>query len=225
MVDAVGLRGEERALVAQYWWQRAAGEMTSWVGWKHVLRDLQVEGSPAPVLKLAERAVVDEWKHALWCRDFAVQFGHAGGDVTPRGERPLTLDGATERENRLARIALCCFTETVGCFTLTNVRGVLRDGAFRKQNQAHLADELQHSRTGWAHLSTLDATARAVLKRRLPELLALARRICCDGKEQHAELLIPFGYFTPELLASAHDEALREVILPGLHHVGILEAA
>jgi hypothetical protein len=32
---------------------------------------------------------------------------------------------------------------------------------------------------------------------------------------------VPFGYFTPRLLRAAHDEALRDLIRPGLQHLGI----
>jgi hypothetical protein len=31
---------------------------------------------------------------------------------------------------------------------------------------------------------------------------------------------VPFGYFTPRLLRAAHDEAMAEVVLPGLSHLG-----
>jgi hypothetical protein len=199
--------------------------MTSWVGWRHVLSDLKREGSPPAVIDLAERAVADEFRHAGWCRDFAMRFGHPGGEILPRGEEPFALSGATERQNRLLRIALCTFTESVGCFTLTKVREVVTDAELRKQNQQHLADELQHSRTGWAHLSTLDASARDFLKGALPELFGLLSRVCCDGDELDDESLVPWGYFTKALLKDAHDEALRDVILPGLTHVRILEAA
>jgi hypothetical protein len=216
---------EDRALVADYWWSRAAGEMTSWVGWRHVLDDLRAERSPAAVIALAERAVDDEHRHALWCRDWAVQFGHAGGSVTPRSEERLAWAGATDRQNRLLRITLSCFTETVGCFTLQHVRKVVSDPALRKLNQRHLADELQHSRAGWAHLSTLCATDRDFVGASLPKLLRLVSRVCCDGNEQDREDLVPFGYFTPRLLRAAHDEAVATVILPGLAHLGLEGAA
>jgi hypothetical protein len=225
MVVVEGLTPEERGRVARYWWQRAAGEMTSWVGWRHVLSDLRMEGSPSPVVELAERAVADEHRHAEWCRDFAMRFGHPGGEILPRGEAPIAFRGASERQNRLLRIALCTFTESVGCFTLTKVREVVTDADLRKQNQQHLADELQHSRTGWAHLSTLDASARDFLRSALPDLFGLLSRVCCDGEELDDATLVPWGYFTKALLKDAHDEALRDVIVPGLAHVHIVEAA
>jgi hypothetical protein len=219
------LTGEQRGLLADYWWRRAEGEITSWVGFGHVLSDLRVEGSPPAVIALAERAVADELAHAKFCRDWAVHFGHVGGDPKPRSERPLTFPGVSERENRLLRITLCCFTETAGSFLLRRVRAVITDPELRRLNQRHLADELQHSRVGWAHLATLDASARDSVRRHLPLLFSVLPVACCEGPELDREELIPFGYFTPCVLRDAYADAMREVILPGLVHVGIQGAA
>jgi hypothetical protein len=68
-----GLEPERRARVADYWWSRAQGEMTSWVGFGHVLDDLKQERVPEVLVSLAERAVEDEYQHALWCRDCALR--------------------------------------------------------------------------------------------------------------------------------------------------------
>jgi hypothetical protein len=48
---------------------------------------------------------------------------------------------------------------------------------------------------------------------------------CCEGPELERPELVPFGYFTPSVLRAAYDEALSEVILPGLEHLGLREAA
>lgn len=215
------LDSEQRATLAAYWWRRAEGEITSFVGFGHVLEDLRTEGSPPAVLELAERSVQDEYQHSVFCREWAVCFGHAPGEVRPRSERRLVFPGAGERENRLLRIALCCFTETVGCHLLQRVRAAITDPELRRLNQRHLSDELRHSRVGWAHLSTLDDAGRTLVARRLPELLRVLPAACCEGPEQERPDLVPYGYFTPSLLALAHDEALCEVIEPGLSHLGI----
>jgi hypothetical protein len=221
-----GLDAEQRALLAAYWWQRAEGEMTSWVGFQHVLSDLRAEGSPAPVIALAERAVLDEHRHALWCRDWARRFGHSADDeVRPRSERPVIFPGATESDNRLLRITLCCFTETVGCFVLRHARPVVTHPELRSLNRRHLADELQHSRVGWGHLASLGARRRDVLRAWIPELLRLLPAACCERGGQEREELVPFGYFTPRLLRAAHAEAVAEVIVPGLQEVGLGRAA
>lgn len=53
----------------------------------------------------------DEHKHSRFCREWAVRFGHPeGGEIRPRSEEPLRFRGATDAENRLLRILMCCFT-------------------------------------------------------------------------------------------------------------------
>ncbi len=220
------LSSDQRRKVADYWWSRAQGEITSWVGFQHVLADLRAERAPDAVVALAERAVNDEHQHALFCRDWARRFGHeTAHELRPRSLRPLTFHGASEDDNRVLRIGLCCFTETVGCFVLQHVRRVVTDAELRKLNQRHTADELQHSRVGWGYFAMLDARRRDLLRARLPELLELLERTCCAGSEEPDEELVPFGYFTPRLLRAAHDDALRELIKPGLLHHGITRAA
>lgn len=216
------LDAEQRGRVAAYWWQRAQGEITSWVAFRHVLADLRAEGSPDAVVALAARAVEDEYQHALWCRDLARRFGRTGEDEPrPRGEEAVTFRGANEAENPLLRITYCCFTETVGCHILQQVRPRLSDPELRKLNRRHLADELSHSRVGWGHLASLGADKKKMLRRFVPSLLATLPKTVCDGPEQDWEDLVPFGYFTPRLLRAAHDQALAEVIIPGLSELGL----
>jgi hypothetical protein len=142
---------------------------------------------------------------------------------TPRSTDPIAFRGASEDENRLLRIALGCFTETVGCFILRHVRPSLVDPALRRLNRRHMADELRHSRIGWAHLASVSEAKRAIVRRWQPAVLRVTEQACCAGPEQDFEELVPFGYFTPRLLRAAYDQALSEVIRPGLAHLGFTE--
>jgi hypothetical protein len=219
------LDADGRAVLADYWWRRAEGELTSWVAFQHVLADLAAERAPAALLALAERAVGDELRHSQWCTEWALRFGHAPGQVRVRSERTLTFPGASPDENRVLRIAFCCFTETVGAFTLRLARPRLRAPALRKLNQRHAADELQHARVGWGYLSTLDERRRDVIRRRLPALMQTLQVVSSEGPEEARDDLVAHGYFTPRLLREAWEGATTEVIAPGLRHLGITEAS
>jgi hypothetical protein len=221
-----GLSAEQRAHLAAYWWQRAEGEITSWLGFQHVLDDLRTENAPAALVALAERAVLDEHRHALWCRDWARRFGRKHmDDPRPYAERPVNFPGVTPTDNRALRIALCCFTETVGCFILRRSRPVITHSELRKLNRRHLADELQHSRVGWGYLATLGPARRDLVRRHISLLLDVLPDVTCRSAQEERDDLVPFGYFTPSLLQAAHDEAVAEVILPGLEHLGLGAAA
>ncbi len=136
----------ERELVASYWWQRAHGELTSWHGFQHVLADLHAEHAAPAVIELAERAVQDEFQHAQWCRGVGDALRPPGWGAQPTRGAPIAFRGATEAQNRLLRIVLCCMNETVGCVVLRHVRPVLEWPELRELNRRHMADELQHSR-------------------------------------------------------------------------------
>ena len=58
-----------------------------------------------------------------------------------------------------------------------------------------------------------------------PSMLPAADRDVMPRAPEPYEELVPFGYFTPRLLQAAHDEAMREVIMPGLEHLGLARAA
>jgi hypothetical protein len=137
----------------------------------------------------------------------------------------LTFAGASDAENRLLRITICCFTETVGCVLLRLVRPTISVPELLELNHRHMSDELQHSRVGWGFLATLSETQKAFLATRLSDLFRILRVTCCQGTEHDDEALIPFGYFTPRLLRAAHDQAVGELILPGLDHLGIQRPA
>jgi hypothetical protein len=196
------------------------------LAFRQIVEDLTELEAPAPVIALAQRAVEDERKHGQWGGEWARFFGHPDASVPePSRTRKLMFPGASARENRVLRIVFCCMTETVGCHLLRDIRPQLTYPALRELNRLHLADELQHARVGWAHLSTLDARDRALVEDWLPELSKLVIAACCEGPEQDYERLVPYGYLTPRLLFSAYDHALDEVLRPGLSHLGIREAA
>ena len=220
-----GVDPEQRALLAGYWWQRAEGELTSWLGFQHVLDDLRVEGSPASVVQLAERAVRDEFQHTERCRQWAVRFGHPGGEVQARGHKPIAFRGASEPQNRLLRITLCGLTETIGCLVLQHARPLISDPDLREFNRDNLADELQHSRVGWGHLATISAAQRAFLAPWVPALLRILHTAWCESGELEREDLIPFGYFSNRLLKAAYKEAVGSIIWPGIAHLGIAREA
>ena len=218
---------DDRAVLARYWRSRGDGEMGAELAFRQVRRDMATLGAPAALLELADSATLDERKHGHWGRDFSLRFG--GADVSaPKASRTQTLrfPGATERENRVLRIAFCAFTETVGCHVLQDIRPRITEPELRRNNQRHLADEVQHARVCWAFLSTLAAADRALIHRYRPTLLRMVQICCCEGPEQDdLDRLVPFGYFTPTVLRRAYERALAEVIEPGLSHLSITEAA
>ena len=87
-----------------------------------------------------------------------------------------------------------------------------------------LRDEVDHARLGWAHLASprmSDATRRAVAVEIRP-LLELCRSLWLN--ERRVDTQLPKGHGCAPLLDLPHivDDAVNELILPGLRHVGII---
>lgn len=190
---------------------------------RQVLRDFAALDTAAPLVALAERALADEEKHGHWGRDWAVFFGHPdSSDPVASRTKPFALPGLSERSNRVVRVAFCALTETVGCHVLAAVRPRITFEPLRNVNREHLGDEVVHARIGWSFLATLEGADRELVRHTMPILLRLLPQACCEGPEDNRyDHLIPWGYFTPDCLHAAHRQALREVILPGLDHLGL----
>jgi hypothetical protein len=162
----------ERDLLGRYWWSRAEGEMGAWVAFRYLVEDLEALGSPSQIVAVARRSVEEERRHSLWGRDWAIRFGHEDlGIPEPRSTKRLTFHGASERENRILRVAFYAFTETCGCTVLTDIRPRITQPELRKLNRQHLADEVQHARLCWAQLAILDGRDREINREWAPELL------------------------------------------------------
>ncbi len=224
MDAALELSAAQRRLVADYWWQRALGERTSWVGLGHVRQDMIALGAPSGLIQLAERAVADEYKHSLWCRDRAVFFGHEYREIEARSEARLFFPRVGEEENRLLRVAFCCLTETLGVVLLQKARVDMFDSAMRSLNHGHMKDEVQHSRLCWAVLSGLNASQRAKLLPYWPLLLDMLACVAVDGIGADHDELVAHGYISSALARQAHTAARRDVIDPGLSALDLWEA-
>lgn len=221
------LSPDDRAVLAAYWRGRGEGEMGAEIAFRQVREDMEILGAPASLLAIAERAIQDERKHGHWGRDYALRFG--GTDTSePVASRTRLLEfpRASSRDNRVLRIAFCCFNETVGCHVLQDVRPRITTPDLRSNNQQHLADELQHARVGWGFLSILGPADRALVHRYRKILLRMVQIAACEGGEKpEFDHLVPYGYFTPQVLKAGYERAVAEVIDPGLAHLAITEAA
>ena len=217
------LSEEQRRVLADYWRGRGVGEMGAERYFARVVSDLRALDAAPGLIDCAIAATEDERRHGLWGRDWALFFGHTEtSDPVATRTKELVFPGASARENSILRIAFCAFLESVGCHVLAVVRPRIGYAPLLENNRVHLSDEVRHARVGWAFLSTLHADDRLVVSRFLPLLLRLLPKAVCEGSESDQyDALVPFGYLTPSVLWQGHAEALRELIHPGLLHMGI----
>lgn len=217
---------EQRTLTAGIWAGRVRSELDAGNGFAVLLGELHASGAELAVLRLASRAAHDEVRHAELCRVLASVYA---GEVlaAPRGA-PVIMpshggaDGALRAA--LHAFGLCCVNETIAvafidaCLTESHAPLV---GAIHHE---HLSDEIDHARVGWAHLASAavpDDVRRAVAERAL-------RIIAANRSRWHERLtLLPaagvpgHGYPPRRALLEVVDAAIRDVVLPGLAHVGL----
>jgi hypothetical protein len=92
--------------------------------------------------------------------------------------------------------------------------------------RALLADEVRHARIGWAVLASplLTVDDRRVIASFMPQLLQVCVEAWLNEEDElEGERQIPKGHgnLGSAELGSCVDDTLRNVIVPGLEHVGI----
>ncbi len=221
-----GLSSAQRDKLHAYWVDRASGELTTALTFEFMLDDLHVEGAPAELTALAEKAISDEHRHVDYCQRWA-RLVDGERSVLPEltGTRPLELEGASAHDNRLLRTVFgCCFSETVAVHVLRASHQLITVPSARRLNQQHLSEEVGHSRLGWALLGWpgLGARDRSMLAGYVPEMTRLVRLVWQSTSRVGDPALHALGYLSSEVVGGAVDEAIDGVILPGLRELGVL---
>jgi len=176
------------------------------------------------IVELFDLASDDEARHAEVCLDLAQRYAGATLEPPHVPSSPLPRFGASDirLEAALLVTGTCCINETLATLWLEQCLLVASSPLSRAAHRAHLRDELDHARLGWAHLgsSAVDASIRTVLGRSLPQLLAA--NVPLWLREDPAAGIPAHG--TPALtnLASAMTSAVVDVLLPGFVHVAVL---
>lgn len=215
----------QRARLRDYWLDRARGELTTALTFEFMRDDLELEGVPDAIVALARQALADEHRHVDWCLRWAklVDPEHAA-EPELSGTRPLELDGASAHDNRLLRTIFgCCFSETVALHVLRRSHAAIRVPSVRRLNHEHQKEEVGHARLGWA-LATwpgLSPRDRQMIASYVPELTRLVRMVWQATPRPPDDALHALGYLSSAIIDPACDEALKEVIMPGLAHASI----
>lgn len=217
------LSEEQNQRLFCYWVDRAEGELTTALSFEFMLADLAAEGAPEALLSLARRAIADEHLHADWCLRWAARVQPDGAVPRARlgGTRPLGFQGANEHGNRILRTVFgCCFSETIAVHVLRAAQQSITVDAVRRLNHQHLKEEIHHARLGWALLSWPGLSARDhdLIASFTNEMASLSRTLWTSTPRPADAALEALGFLSTPRVTQACDEALRDVILPGLAH-------
>jgi hypothetical protein len=192
-------------------------------------RDMLETGADPAVLRICSRAVSDEVRHADICLALAKRYG--GEDIpwpeparVPMPSLGFLPEGADAKlRTMLHAIAMGCINETIASawleLSVSGCKAALPRAAIREL----MADDIHHSRLGWAHAGSSFVTSemRKEAGRWLPTLVGAVVdpwmrdvAIYGDGVPEHG---VPSAKATRETIA----QTLEEVIYPGLAGLGI----
>ncbi|MCA9535399.1 MAG: hypothetical protein KC593_17015 [Myxococcales bacterium] len=215
-----------RQAISQHWTQRVVSELQVSRTFARLgpwLRSLRAD---ATVVDMVERAAHEEVQHAELCLHLAAVYA---GERPPAPEVPFEMPVFGFEDERLEAavhvVGLCCVNETIATAYLERCLALATTPLARAANRAHLREEIDHARLGWAHLasSSLTPDLRKQLAVCLPRILA-ANVPLWEQPDAHLPVDGVPAHGLPSHADSAETirHAVRELVLPGFRHVGIV---
>ncbi len=213
-----------RQRLAQIWWIQAATERRVATSFAIVRDALEALEAGQPLVDLAARAIDDERRHAALCEDMAVRVlgrsvGRSPDLPMQRPEHPAARD---ERERQaLWIVGQCALNETFASAYLSTAHKRCTSQLGRAALHELLKDEIDHSRLGWAYLSTLPRDLRESVSGWLVPLTVANLREWRSVAVSDDVELEPLGVPHRDAVRAALDEVVNGVLLPGFAHVGL----
>lgn len=211
-----------RARIALHWERRARSEYRVGRSFAQLLPRLVAQGGHEAVVALCRRAADEETRHAEVCLALADAYRGGPGAVALEGE-PLPDFGCDEAfEVTLLVVGTCCINESVAIPWLTACVADARSPLTRAANRAHLREEIDHARLGWAYLASVSDDVKADLGPWLvPMLEANISRWEEPDPVLPGEGVAGHGLLSQHASLRAVHEALTDVVLPGFAHLGV----
>jgi len=227
-IDA--LPPEVRKKLAGIWLSRAAMERRVADSFEVVARALARRSRDESLVRIARRAVDDEFRHAELSRQVASRF--AGRELPSPALLALAVPehrGASpELRDTLHVVGQCVLNETTATAFLetcsAHATGKLARAALREL----LSDEIDHGRVGWAYLATTSVETRREVGRWLLPMAYLNLRLWKEespADPDHHPALSAHGAPPGETIHEALVDAMKTLILPGLRELQVPVAA
>jgi hypothetical protein len=208
---------EGRVLLATAWAVRASSELDASSAFATMLHGIIVLDVDPSVRWLTARAVCDELRHSEICRHMAICHG---ADVPPLAP-PRRVAGATAGP-MVHAIANCAISETIASAFLSRSLEEAQTELSHAAVRELLEDEVDHARIGWAILGGMSKSDLQSLQPLVPQLVRIVRQVWLDAAAKTGnELPLGHGCLRGDDLLAVVDGAFRELVIPGLSHVGL----
>ncbi len=217
--SVAGLSSRARAALAEAWASDARGEHASVASFARFTLDLIAVGAPAELLAAAQRAALDEVRHAELC--FALASAYGGAPLSPG---PFPFGGSVAVAGDLATLAASavkegCVGETLAAIQASAQRDAATDPAVRAALTTIAADEARHAELAWRTVAWAVAEGGAEVLRAVraafDEALAappIPEPIAADLVTE----LAAHGRLDGPTLTRAFERAIAEVIRPAM---------
>lgn len=221
------LSSEARRHLGGLWRRRAANELCTSAVFAQLDAELRLFGAPEEVLALSARAIDDEAFHSELCRLIAELYLSEPAPLTqlPEPPPPVFPVCSTRVQRALFAALHSAVNETLAVTYLAACLADAESDAVRRVLKELLSDEVRHARIGWAVLGSpkLSSHDRDAIASFMPALLELCVGTWLADNETDYPDDVPRGHgcIGHSSISLAVDEALQDVILPGLGHVGI----
>lgn len=227
-IDA--LSAPARRELSGIWLSRAAMERRVADSFTVIAGALRRRGAPAEMVELADRAIDDEYRHAELSRVVASRFAGRELAPPPRLELapPVHAGASPELRDTLFVVGQCVLNETTATAFLEVCLAKATGALARRALQELLSDEVDHGRIGWAYLATQSAETRREVGRWLLPMAYLNLRVWKEESPydpQYLPELEAHGAPPAEAIHEALVDALRTLIVPGLHELSVPCAA
>lgn len=212
-----------REHLARIWLSQAATEARVAQSFALVHESLVELGADAGLVAVSKRAIDDEHRHTMLCREMARRY--LGAEVTATPELPFSPprhEAAASDEVRRALwvIGQCAFNETFASAYLSLCHERAEVAVARAALRELLSDEIDHARIGWAWLSTLPSKLRPSVDDWLLPLAVCNLREWRSVRLAEDASLVRHGIPCAADVEEALVDALRDLIVPGLVHTG-----
>lgn len=219
------LAPDVRVAIAHHWIHRSRAELEVAHAFEQLRPRLAQSGADPAVLELVDKAIDDERRHSALCTMLAARYGEVA--VAPAEVAPAALpefgSGDEAVEVALVVLGMAAINESIASEWIRSSFKVATAPTALFANRAHLHDEIDHARLGWAHLASLDERMRARLRPYVAGALAVN---IAQWKKADAHLpregVPAHGHLGETESNAAVDAAVADVIEPGLRLLGLL---
>ena len=181
VIDAIELLGVDRDGLAERWKREAQFEHASIAEFAHVTLDLLALGAPAALVEAAQRAGLDEVRHARIA--FSIASAYAGKSLGP-GPLPVRMQPRAPTLEEVVREAIRdgCIGEAAAALMLREEASRTKSPALRALFEAMADDEERHAElaymtVAWARAQD-SSVARAIAEELArPEADAMRARV------------------------------------------------